>query len=356
MCYIGCGVRVLVEDGVVVNIEGNPDHPQNRGKMCAKGKAGIMNLYNPHRVTGANKLEGMRGIGLTGTVVEMVRNDSSAAGLSEQHAICLRCHGDSYLTALPTPLASGLAPSNKRTEFQVSNSSFHPVGGPGRNPSSALNAQLTPNGLSTAATLRCTDCHNSDAYGSTPGRVVPVASAPSGPHGSTIASILRANYRSALNVSSYNRNNFALCFLCHSETAIFGSSTNFTDNINGKGNLHALHVRDRTDKTGAICKSCHYNIHSNVQAPNTQYNVNGSVTTSPPTSLTTRMINFHPNVRPIGGRSRPEWWLDTSTRERRCYLQCHTVGGGVGGEIMNGESGSGGKRAQYRPAAGGDVP
>ncbi|MBI2817195.1 MAG: molybdopterin-dependent oxidoreductase [Acidobacteria bacterium] len=51
MCYIGCGVRVLVEDGVVVNIEGNPDHPQNRGKMCAKGKAGIMNLYNPHRVT-----------------------------------------------------------------------------------------------------------------------------------------------------------------------------------------------------------------------------------------------------------------------------------------------------------------
>ena len=50
MCYIGCGIKVLVENGVVVNIEGNPDSPQNRGKMCAKGKAGFMNLYNPNRV------------------------------------------------------------------------------------------------------------------------------------------------------------------------------------------------------------------------------------------------------------------------------------------------------------------
>ena len=50
MCYIGCGIKVSVENGVVVNIEGNPDNPQTRGKMCAKGKAGFMNLYNPNRV------------------------------------------------------------------------------------------------------------------------------------------------------------------------------------------------------------------------------------------------------------------------------------------------------------------
>jgi len=50
MCYIGCGIKVQVENGVVVHIEGNPDNPQNRGKMCAKGKAGFMNLYNPNRV------------------------------------------------------------------------------------------------------------------------------------------------------------------------------------------------------------------------------------------------------------------------------------------------------------------
>ena len=50
MCYIGCGLNVYLENGVPVGIEGNPDNPQNRGKMCAKGKAGLMNLYNPNRV------------------------------------------------------------------------------------------------------------------------------------------------------------------------------------------------------------------------------------------------------------------------------------------------------------------
>ena len=50
MCYIGCGVEVGLRDGVVVSINGNPNNPQNRGNMCAKGKAGPMNLYNPNRV------------------------------------------------------------------------------------------------------------------------------------------------------------------------------------------------------------------------------------------------------------------------------------------------------------------
>ncbi len=50
MCYIGCGVRARVENGVVVGLEGNPENPQNRGKMCARGKAGVMNLYNPNRL------------------------------------------------------------------------------------------------------------------------------------------------------------------------------------------------------------------------------------------------------------------------------------------------------------------
>ena len=50
MCYIGCGVQVQVENGVVVNIKGNPDNPQNRGKMCARGKSGVWSLYNPNRV------------------------------------------------------------------------------------------------------------------------------------------------------------------------------------------------------------------------------------------------------------------------------------------------------------------
>ena len=60
-CYVGCGIKVQVENGVVVNIEGNPDTSQNRGKMCAKGKAGFMNLYNPNRVKTPLKRTNVRG-------------------------------------------------------------------------------------------------------------------------------------------------------------------------------------------------------------------------------------------------------------------------------------------------------
>ena len=51
MCLVGCHVLVKVENGRVVNVVGNPDSPKNRGRMCAKGKSGIMNHYNPNRVT-----------------------------------------------------------------------------------------------------------------------------------------------------------------------------------------------------------------------------------------------------------------------------------------------------------------
>ena len=49
-CYVGCGIKAHVVDDVVVGLEGDPDNPLNRGKMCAKGKAGIMAHYNPNRV------------------------------------------------------------------------------------------------------------------------------------------------------------------------------------------------------------------------------------------------------------------------------------------------------------------
>jgi hypothetical protein len=50
MCLVGCGVLVNVRDARVVNVIGNPDSPVNRGRICAKGKSGIMNHYNPNRV------------------------------------------------------------------------------------------------------------------------------------------------------------------------------------------------------------------------------------------------------------------------------------------------------------------
>ncbi len=44
----GCGFLVATENGKVANIEGDPDHPINRGAACAKG-AGLSQVHNNDR-------------------------------------------------------------------------------------------------------------------------------------------------------------------------------------------------------------------------------------------------------------------------------------------------------------------
>jgi len=51
MCACRCGIRVTLRDGEVRYIEGNPDHPLNKGVLCAKGSSGIMKQYSPARLT-----------------------------------------------------------------------------------------------------------------------------------------------------------------------------------------------------------------------------------------------------------------------------------------------------------------
>ena len=50
MCLHSCGIKVHVQNGVVVKIEGDETNPDNMGKLCPKGNSGIMRLYDPHRV------------------------------------------------------------------------------------------------------------------------------------------------------------------------------------------------------------------------------------------------------------------------------------------------------------------
>jgi anaerobic selenocysteine-containing dehydrogenase len=51
-CPAGCGIIVRVMNGRALKIEGNPEHPLNRGKLCARGQAGLQVLYNPDRLSG----------------------------------------------------------------------------------------------------------------------------------------------------------------------------------------------------------------------------------------------------------------------------------------------------------------
>ncbi|MBI2370952.1 MAG: molybdopterin-dependent oxidoreductase [Deltaproteobacteria bacterium] len=50
MCYGGCSIRVHRVNGVAIKVEGNPESPIGSGRLCAKGVASLMVLYDPNRV------------------------------------------------------------------------------------------------------------------------------------------------------------------------------------------------------------------------------------------------------------------------------------------------------------------
>ena len=78
-CDAGCGVLVRLMDGEVEvmrdgergllpmklakKLEGNPAHPISRGKLCARGQAGLQVTYNPDRIRAPRKRTGPRGAG-----------------------------------------------------------------------------------------------------------------------------------------------------------------------------------------------------------------------------------------------------------------------------------------------------
>lgn len=79
LCSAGCGLQVrvmqgeaevvrrgqqgLIKMGLAKKLEGNPQHPVNQGKLCARGQAGLQVLYNPDRITQPIKRTGPRGSG-----------------------------------------------------------------------------------------------------------------------------------------------------------------------------------------------------------------------------------------------------------------------------------------------------
>ncbi len=84
-CQIRCNLKVKVQDGVVLKIDGNPysakqvlpnitydtsltDAATIDGKVCAKGQAGIQTLYDPYRLRKVLKRVGPRGTGRWQTI------------------------------------------------------------------------------------------------------------------------------------------------------------------------------------------------------------------------------------------------------------------------------------------------
>ncbi len=63
MCACRCGIQVHLKDGKVRYIDGNRNHPVNRGVICGKGAAGIMQQNSPARLRTPLLRTGPRGSG-----------------------------------------------------------------------------------------------------------------------------------------------------------------------------------------------------------------------------------------------------------------------------------------------------
>src|ERR1700719_966629 len=63
MCACRCGIKVHLKDGAIRYIEGNRDHPVNRGVICGKGASRIMQQASPAKLQKPLKRVGERGSG-----------------------------------------------------------------------------------------------------------------------------------------------------------------------------------------------------------------------------------------------------------------------------------------------------
>jgi tetrathionate reductase subunit A len=92
MCHSRCGTRAKVKEGVLVKLDGNPYHPNNRdvdgsnvpdrlpystdpeeavnhlGRLCLKGQSGVQTLYDPYRIQHPLKRVGPRNSGKWETI------------------------------------------------------------------------------------------------------------------------------------------------------------------------------------------------------------------------------------------------------------------------------------------------
>ncbi len=63
MCVWRCGLLAKVRDGKIVKLDGNPEQPHSKGKLCPRGQAGLATTYDPDRVLTPLIRVGKRGEG-----------------------------------------------------------------------------------------------------------------------------------------------------------------------------------------------------------------------------------------------------------------------------------------------------
>ncbi len=357
---LGDGDGGRVKGMKYVDINGNVKSPTARQpyvyEVCFRCHANSFDCIMPNKALGASD-------GTAGCTPIATRNrgNESGAGNNDQRGA-----------------------SNKRIEFNPNtvigtthgadatktNGAYHPVYAAGRNTSIQLCKQLEAafglscisQGTATAAlsnlTINCTDCHNNNDTSTSTGPVTEsnlrttdksstyAGASPVGPHGSTAYRILRANYNTKISADTAlcgmgcsignagaiaaMDTNFALCFLCHNSTPFKTLADSTWTNFYASGggvwskSLHYYHLSMGPTSDGEYlkCHECHNNVHSNVEAYNTQYYSGASCCTGYPSDDKTHLLNFGPQATP-DNYAKPAWFYNSTSSVFQCNLRCH---------------------------------
>jgi predicted CXXCH cytochrome family protein len=274
--------------------------------------------------TAGGAIKGASSVAVTNGAANTVPTFTWQRTTTAEYQLCFKCH--SGYTTLPAQQAG--SPSrwalDKAVEFNPANLSYHPVEAAGKNQTSTMAGSLSgtaPGKLwtfTTSGLVRCQNCHGPSSA------TTPTADAQLDNHASANRGILLRNYRDrSLHIGNepYAATDFALCYLCHAEAPMVDTSGNSRTDTAFR--FHGYHltimggIGSSTDRSidvdgagsgNAVCAECHFRIHGS------SYPVDGQ---APAKAL----VNFAPNIQPVGGQIR--WVQKTSTQAGSCTLRCH---------------------------------
>lgn len=259
--------------------------------------AECVDCHNSHLTEKGNPFRGLKGRRVGNFVAE----------IEQEYQLCYRCHSES--ANLPG------TSTDKHAEFKVSNPSYHPVEGEGKNTyvislkEPYVAKKERPGDVST---ITCGDCHGSDN-----------PSGPRGPHGSNFPGLLRFNYQME---DGRPESAFAyeLCYKCHDRTSILN---------NESFPYHALHIQGRSGgQGGASCFACH-DAHGSSRYQHlirfdeeTVRETTGRETTT--TDPVTRTVTSNDPAVTVWETKTGQRKFDAegyAARHGACYLNCHGV-------------------------------
>jgi MoCo/4Fe-4S cofactor protein with predicted Tat translocation signal len=84
-CSSACGLLIKTLEGRPIKVDGNPDHPVSKGKICSIGQASVMNLYDPERLK--NPVSGGKDITWADTDDKIIGELKNAASGGKEIAI-----------------------------------------------------------------------------------------------------------------------------------------------------------------------------------------------------------------------------------------------------------------------------